>query len=180
MDEDALMRRTQDGDTEAFGLLVKTHQRRLVRFATRLLGDAEAAEDAVQETFLRLWRLRARYRPQGCLEHLLLRIVRNICLDYARLTRPTAPLADDQPSPESLPETAAQARCLAEAVEQAVQALPEEQRAVFVLSQYEGVSYREIAEILECPEGTVASRKHLAVQSLRRRLRPWREEGEAK
>ena len=180
MDDDALMRRTRDGDTEAFGLLVKTHQRRLVRFATRLLGDAEAAEDAVQETFLRLWRLRARYQPRGCLEHLLLRIARNICLDYARLTRPMATFPEEQPDLESSPEAAAQANGMAEAVEQAVQALPEEQRAVFVLSQYEGLSYREIAEILECPEGTVASRKHLAVQSLRRRLRPWLGSGETK
>ena len=180
MDDDALMRKAKDGDTEAFGLLVKTHQRRIMGFATRLLGDAEAAEDAAQETFLRLWRLRARYRPQGCLEHLLLRIVRNICVDYARLARPAAPLLDEHRAPEPSPEATAQAHGMAEAVAQAVQALPEEQRAVFVLSQYEGLCYRQIAEILECSEGTVASRKHLAVQSLRRRLRPWSGSGETK
>ena len=56
--------------------------------------------------------------------------------------------------------------------------LPEPQRAVFILSQYEGLSYAEIAEALDCPVGTVASRKHMAVEALRRRLHLWIEEEE--
>lgn len=175
MDEDALMGRAANGDTAAFDRLVQTHQQRLLRFARRMLSDGETAEDAVQEAFLRLWRGRARYHPQGCLERFLLRVVRNICLDHERMARPTAPLDDDLPAPEN-PAAKFEAKSLADAVRKAVGMLPEAQRAVFVLSQYEGLSYQAIADVLDCPVGTVASRKHLAVESLRRQLKPWREE----
>ena len=176
-DDDSLMRRVaEDGDADAFGRLVRTHQARLLCFAERMTGgDAETAEDAVQEAFLRLWRGRTRYQPQGALIGFLLRVVRNICLDYERMSRPDAPLEDDLPSAET-PEDRLVACSLGEAVREAVARLPEAQRAVFVLSQYQGMSYGEIAEVLACPVGTVASRKHLAVEALRRRLRPWMEE----
>ncbi|HZT42630.1 MAG TPA: sigma-70 family RNA polymerase sigma factor [Chthonomonadaceae bacterium] len=84
MEDDLLMQKAAAGDVEAFGQLVQAYQRRLVRFAERMTGDAEAAEDAAQEAFLRLWRTRATYRPQGSLSSYLLRIVRNLCLDHAR------------------------------------------------------------------------------------------------
>ncbi|HLV81216.1 MAG TPA: RNA polymerase sigma factor [Chthonomonadaceae bacterium] len=179
MEEDTLMQRAAEGDVQASGQLVKAHQPRLIRFATRMLGDAERAEDAVQEAFLRLWRARARYQAQGSFACFLLRIVRNACLDQARNALPTACLEEvaDSPLPAAEePAARLQAEALAEAVRRAVQSLPEAQRAVFVLSQYEGLSYQEIAAMLECPVGTVASRKHLAVETLRRRLGPWNEE----
>ena len=177
MDEDGLMQRVAAGDVHAFEPLVKRHQRRLVGFATRMLGDADAAQDAAQEAFLRLWRIRARWRPGGSVEGFLLRAVRNVCLDYARAARPTEPWdgeagTEGEPGPEAQCET----RATAAAIREAVKALPEPQRAVFVLSQYEGLSYAEIAAVLDCPIGTVASRKHLAAQAVRRRLRPWEEE----
>jgi RNA polymerase sigma-70 factor (ECF subfamily) len=179
VDEDSLMNRAKEGDAQAFGHLVRRHQRRLVRFAGRMLGDAEAAEDAAQEAFLRLWRARERYRPQGRLTCLLFQIVRNICLDYARSARPETCLetADtERRATETSLEQRVQTTALAHAVRAAVLDLPEAQRVVFVLSQYEGMSYRAIGEVLDCPVGTVASRKSQAVETLRRRLRPWREE----
>lgn len=176
MDDDALMRRAAAGDTQAFTQVVQTYQARLVRFATRLLNDSEAAQDAAQEAFLRLWRLRDHYQPRGCLQAYLLRTIRTICLDYARAARPWDALGNgtetDTPSPESI----AQRRGLADAVAQAVQSLPEAQRAVFILSQYEQLSYAEIAEALGCPVGTVASRKHQATETLRRKLASWRDQ----
>lgn len=174
MEEDALMERAAQGDVLAFGRLVSAYQRRLVRFAERLIGDAEAAEDVAQEAFLRLWRARADYRSQGSLDHYLLRIVRNLCLDYARSVRPTA-VAEMECRSEACLETCVAAKVTAEAVRQAVADLPEPQRVVFVMSQYEGLSYREIAAVLDCPVGTVASRKHEALETLRRRLKPWME-----
>lgn len=179
MDDDALMKQAAAGDTQAFGCLVTAYQRRLLRFAHRMLGDAEAAEDAVQEAFLRLWAGRLRYRPQGRLEHLLLRIVRNACLDQAR-SRRNEEFAEDGAETsgflaDSL-ERQVEQRTLADAIRQAVQTLPEPQRAVFILSEYEGLSYAQIADVLDCPIGTVASRKHLAVAALRRRLETWTEE----
>jgi RNA polymerase sigma-70 factor (ECF subfamily) len=179
LDDDALMRQMMAGDTQAFARLVQAHQQRLLRFAERLLGDADAAEDAVQEAFLRLWRGRERYHPQGTLTAFLLRIVRNLCLDYCRSQHATRPLDEANRVPagsESGVESRTQDQALSAAVRQAVLALPEPQRVVFVLSQYERLSYREIAEVLGCPLGTVASRKYQALETLRRRLAPWMEE----
>ena len=175
MNEDALMRRAAGGDTAAFGVIVQAYQGRLVRFAVRLLGDTEAAQDAAQEAFLRLWRGRASYQPRGCLEAYLFRIVRSVCLDYARAVRPWESLENGASAPASDPAELAQSRSLAQAVRDAVLSLPEPQRAVFVLSHYEGLSYAEIADVLDCPPGTVASRKHLATETLRRRLYSWRD-----
>ena len=175
MDEDALMRRVADGDAQAFGQIVRAHQARLTRFATRLLGDPEAAQDAAQEAFLRLWRLRARYQPRGCLQAYLLRAVRTVCLDYARAARPWEALTEGDADESPEPPAQAQASGLAEAVARAVVSLPEGQRAVFLLSQYEELTYAEIAEVLDCPLGTVASRKHQATETLRRKLSAWRD-----
>lgn len=177
MDEDALMRRAA-GDRFAFETLVKRHQRRLLGFATRLLGDADAAQDAAQEALLRLWRIRARWQPgTGSVEGFLLQAVRNICLDYARTAHPTPTWnGETQPEGSPGPDALCQTQAVVEAIQRAVQTLPEPQRVVFVLSQYEGLSYAQIAAVLDCPVGTVASRKHLATRTLRRRLRAWNEE----
>ena len=175
LDDDALMRRAADGDAQAFGLIVRAHQGRLVRFAARLLGDSEAAQDAAQEAFLRLWRLRSRYQPRGCLQAYLLRTVRTVCLDHVRAARPWEALDEGVDTAAPDPAALAQERGLADAVRRAVLSLPEPQRAVFLLSHYEGLSYAEIAEALDCPLGTVASRKHQATETLRRRLAPWKD-----
>jgi RNA polymerase sigma-70 factor (ECF subfamily) len=182
MDDDGLMRQAAAGDMQAFGRLVRAHQRRLVRFAARMLDDdPEQAEDVVQEAFVRLWRARERYQATENLLPLLLRIVRNVCLDHLRRTHPCEPLERAAAIPtrsEAAPEQQTEARALAKAVREAVRALPEPQRAAFVLSHYEKLSYAEIAQILGCPVGTVASRKHLALETLRRRLGAWKEEQE--
>ncbi|MBV9852025.1 MAG: RNA polymerase sigma factor [Armatimonadetes bacterium] len=179
MDDDALMRQVAAGDAQAFERLVRTYQPRLLRFAMRLLGgDADAAQDAALEALLRLWRVRERWRPcGGSLEGFLLRAVRNICLDHARAAHPTERLQGEVPQGGDDPAEQSQKQALAEAIREAVRTLSEPQRTVFILSQYEGLSYAEIAAILECPVGTVASRKHLATETLRRRLWAWREEG---
>ena len=180
MDDEKWIRRAAQGDTLAFGRIVQAHQDRLLRFATRMLGgDRDAAQDAVQEAFLRLWRARSRYRPDGKLLTYLLRIVHNICLDHHRAYRPTAPLQVADEMPDGIagdPQYDCQTRALADAVRRAVLELPEVQRAVFILSHYEELSYREIAAVMECPVGTVASRKAQAVETLRRRLGAWQQE----
>lgn len=175
MDDDGLMRRAAGGDTAAFGVLVRAYQARLLRFAGRLTGDADLAQDAVQEAWLRLWRGRATYKPRGCLGAYLFRTVRSVCLDYARASRPTEALDENAEADAPSPAALAEARSLAEAVRQAVLSLPEAQRAVFVLSQYEQLTYAEIAGVLDCPPGTVASRKHQAMETLRRRLFSWKD-----
>ena len=175
MEDDDLMRRTAGGNTLAFGVLVRTYQARLLRFAVRLTGNPELAQDAVQEAFLRLWRGRASYKPRGCLQAYLFRAVRSVCLDYARTPRPTDALDENAEADTPDPAALAESRSLADAVRQAVLSLPEAQRAVFVLSEYEQLSYAEIASVLDCPVGTVASRKHQAVGVLRRKLFSWKD-----
>lgn len=177
-DDDALMARAaRHGDTRAFGLLVARYQGRLLRFAARMLGgDADAAQDVVQEAFVRLWTRRADYQPQERLDAFLLRVTRNLCYDRTRRTafRSSLPLDDcmetasDDPGPDALLRTV----LLAQAVREAIADLPDAQRVVFVLSHYESLRYDEIALLLDCPPGTVASRKHHAVAFLRRRLAP--------
>jgi RNA polymerase sigma-70 factor (ECF subfamily) len=182
MCDDILIQQIVEEDTQAFGKLVQRYQRRIVRFAERMLGEADAAQDIAQETFLRLWRARSRLPLQGNLGCYLFRIARNLCLDYLRSAHTTETL-DDQadllPAAGSDLAASVQAKALAEAVRCIVQALPEPQRVVFILSHYEELSYQEIAEVIGCPVGTVASRKYQAVETLRRRLAPWRE-GEAR
>lgn len=175
MDEDALMRQVQTGDTRAFACLVKAYQPRVLRFTGRMLGHHEAAQDAAQETFLRLWRLRDRYRPQGNFGGYLLRIARNVCLDSVRANRADVSLEEELAAGtgEECLQRRTQERRFAEAARLAILSLPEPQRVVFALSHYEGLSYREIAELLDCPLGTVASRKAQAVDALRRRLSAW-------
>lgn len=136
MDDDALMRRVAGGDESAFGLIVQAYQGRLVRFAARFLGDPDAAQDAAQETFLRLWRLRSRYQPRGCLQAYLFRAVRSVCLDLARLARPWEMLEESTDGAAPDPEGLARLYGFADAVRQAVLSLPEPQRAVFLLSRY--------------------------------------------
>lgn len=181
MDDDILMQRVAEGDMQAFRRLVTAHQPRLLRFARRMLPtDRTLAEDVVQETFVRLWRARSHYRPTGQLGCFLLKIVRNLCLDAVRELSPTLSLetAENLPAAGGSLHEQAEARALANAVRRAVLELPELQRSVFVLSHYEGLTYAEIAQTLECPVGTVASRKRLAVEALRRRLGSWNGEEE--
>lgn len=161
----------------AFDNLVRIHQRPLVRFATRLLTNPDVAEDIVQEAFFRIWRAKPTFVSSDSVRVYLFRAVHNLCRDHLSGVRHNdIPIerASDLAAPRSTqPEIRCEQQILADAVAAAVRTLPEAQRAVFVLSHYEGFRYDEIAMILQCPAGTVASRKHLAVETLRRRLRPW-------
>ena len=175
--DDALMQQVADGDTDSFARLIRTHQSRVVGYASRLLGnDPDAAQDIAQEVFLSVWRGRGQYRAQGRFVVYLLQITRRATLDRLR-RRPVATnnwdAWADAPAPDLTPEAALAAATFDAAVQEALARLPAGQHDVFVLSHYEQLSYREIAELLNCPIGTVASRKNGAVHALREMLRPW-------
>ena len=169
------------GDPEReFRCIVAGHQRRITTFATRMLGgDEAAAQDVAQETFLSLWRQRQRddgkYPLPNHLDRYLLRIAHNRCIDILRVRRePIALDAErDAASSAGRPENVTEASSLGEAVRDAIALLPESQRSVFILSHYDGLRYQEIADLLDCPIGTVASRKSQAVATLRLRLKDW-------
>jgi RNA polymerase sigma-70 factor (ECF subfamily) len=168
--DDWLMNRAKAGDTAAFDRIVRRHQHRLQRFATRMLGgDHAAGSDIVVGVFLRLWGSRGAYRPCGKLGAWLLRVTNRLCLDALAEGRPPTGLAGEG----VVPPPCFEASELALAVRAAVCELPETHRSVLILSVYEELSYDEIAEALEISPGTVASRKNHAIAALRRKLAAW-------
>ena len=178
-----LMLRVSEGDTVAFAVLMERYRPRLSGFFRSLGAAPEAAEDLLQETFIRLWGARERYRPEARFSTYLMEIARNLWLnerDRVRRRPAMAPLEGTggaagalelaQADARAQPEEVALARERRDRILAAVDALPERQKLVFVLSQSEGMRYREIAESLRIPEGTVKYRMHEAVHALRRAL----------
>jgi len=160
----------QRGDYDAFRLLFETHKDRVYSIALRYSGDEAEAMDIAQETFLKLLSSIQDFRGDSSFESWLYRIVVNRCLDHQRRGRKLMPFLDDLlDAAES-----ALSKLLRAEVENDVQAivgkLPPEQRIVVVLRYTEGLSYEEIAAILNCSKGTVASRLNRAHSVLERRL----------
>lgn len=191
--DEALMLRVGSGDLQAFEVLYERYRRQLLRFLAHLYWDRNAAEDAVQEVFLRLWRAAPRYAPRGKFSTYLYQIAKNFWLTD-RERRARAPVlapfgadsGDEEPSGTATPDPAdpragpgenASAGETAAAVRRAVDGLPEGQRLVVVLADFQGLPYREVAEILGIPVGTVKSRHFLADKALRDSLKALRPEG---
>ncbi len=172
-----LIRQAQAGDRHAFGELIYRYRERVVRVVYRMCGDIHLAEDAAQEAFIRAWLHLPKYRPQAPFRSWLYRIATNAALDMLRRERNTVdidevPLATPADGPEA---TMAQVE-REERVRQAVMMLPDASRSVLVLREYEGLSYREIADVLDIPIGTVMSRLNYARNRLRAMLAPYLEE----
>ncbi len=170
----------RSGDRPAFGRLVRTHQRRVFGCALHMLGDRGEAEDATQETFLRAFKAIARFDGRSELSTWLYRICMNVCLNTLRRRRRVDAADIDDPR---LPEPAADPiqggndpRRTTEAVQlygrlaTALDALTPSLRATVVLVCLQGMPHKEAAEVLGCPEGTVAWRIHEARSRLREAL----------
>ncbi len=171
--DDAIMRRciaVPPGDTAAFACLVRRYQERIIGYAARMLGgNMDAGADIAQEAFVRLWQERARYVPQGKFASYILHIAHRLCLDKLRERESK----HGELTESDHPATSANGVELAVCVRESLMSLAPDIRAVFLLHEYEGFSYAEIADALGVPMGTVASRKHAAVQNLRESLAPW-------
>jgi RNA polymerase sigma-70 factor (ECF subfamily) len=155
------------GDEGAFGELLRRHQNTVYGFARRMLGDDQEAQDVAQETFLRLYRSAGRYRPEASLRTFLLRIAKNICIDFHRKKRPELmeelpEMASDE-SPLDLLEAAIETRQL----EKAIEDLPIHQRAALLLRQGEHLNYAQIAEVLDISASAVESLLVRARRTLR-------------
>jgi RNA polymerase sigma-70 factor (ECF subfamily) len=170
-----------EGDAEAFAALYDRYSKRLISFFYRMCYDRGLAEDLTQDTFIRLLRSASRYRPEASFKTYLYTIARNLMIDRHR-SRKSAPktvsteirVREDGGTLGSLVESREPGtvdsianREAADLVRRALQDLPEGQRAVFLLADGQGLKYREIAEILEIPVGTVKSRMNAAVSTLR-------------
>lgn len=176
-DSDAqLMQRVHSGDRDAFGDLVERHKDTLVGYLTRLTADRSRAEDLAQESFLRLYRAAASYREQGQMTAYLYRIATNLLRSEERKKRRwqllTPRLAAAAPAGPPSPHSEAVSREVSRHLEQALAALPLKFRVPLVLYEIEGSSYRTIAEVLSCSEGTVKSRIARARGRLREALAP--------
>lgn len=170
-----VLARVAAGDGNAFVHLVESHQDRLLRLCERLLGDAEEARDAVQDVFLKVYRKAGEVRPQGQVYTWLYRVAVNHCLNKLRRRKLVRFLrwesaGDDADAPfdppDAAPDPAAafDARQRWQTTRRAIAALPDNQRAVLVLARFEGLSYKQIAEVLEITEGAVESRLFRAMR----------------
>lgn len=166
-----LARRAAKGDTRAFEELVRRYQQAVADLAWRFLGDASEARDIAQETFIRFYQAAERYRPERPLKAYLLRIAKNLCLDRLRKKKPT--LADDL-DVETRDVGPLDALINAERSRQvlgAVQSLPTSQRMAILLQHFEGLSYKETAEVMETTVSAVESLLVRAKKNLRKKLK---------
>lgn len=180
-DEEAMVRVREQDDPGAFAVLVERWEGRIQRLCTRMTGDPQRGEDLAQETFARLFAARRTYRQDARLSTFLWRIALNLCYDERRRTnrRPESLLEredgrglDAVAAAEDPPDVVVAGRERAEAVREALSRLPEHYRAVVVLRHYQGLKFREIAEVLGVPQGTVKSRMSEALSRLARLLGP--------
>jgi RNA polymerase sigma-70 factor (ECF subfamily) len=184
MDEPALIDAARGGDREAFNRLVVHYQSLAFNVAFRILSDPDAAADATQDAFLSAYRAMSRFRG-GSFRSWLLRIVTNACYDQLRVKkrRPTTSL-DADPDLDweewtvdegERPEEFAERQDLSRMIQQVLEALPDDQRTVVVLSDIQGLRYGEIAETLGISLGTVKSRLNRGRRKLRDLLQENRE-----
>jgi RNA polymerase sigma-70 factor (ECF subfamily) len=176
-----LVERWQQGDLRAFELLVRRHERRVYRLLWRMLGSREEAEDAAQEAFLSLYRHGHRFRREARFSTFIYRVAVNAALNRRRsLGRARAhrnlfaqrlEAGEGLPSRPRDPESAVGGAEIQVRVQHALLALPVDLRMAVVLFDIEGQSYRDIADVLGIPEGTVKSRIHRARNALRENLR---------
>jgi RNA polymerase sigma-70 factor (ECF subfamily) len=176
-----LIARWRAGDQSAFEALIRRHERRVFGLLMRMLGNREDAEDVAQEAFLSLHRHGHRFRHQARFSTFVFRVAANAALNRRRtLGRKNARMRQlklrqeagtDLPSAPRDPESMASGAQIQVQVQEALLRLPADLRMVTVLYDIEGLSYREIAKVLEIPEGTVKSRIHRARSALRVRLK---------
>ncbi len=176
-DEVALIERSQGGDLDAFNSLVLAYQGQVYGLCLRMLGAPQPAEDAAQEAFVRAYRAIRRFDIKKSFYPWFYRILKNVCLTALKKIRPgdfsidgedAPPLA----APPNDPSSHAERKELRAVIDQAMSQLSDAHRDILYLSHFEELSYREIAECLRIPIGTVMSRLWAARRALKNVLGP--------
>jgi RNA polymerase sigma-70 factor (ECF subfamily) len=167
-EEQTLVLRAKEGDMDAFEFLIKAYQRPIYFLCLRMAGAPQAADDLAQETFIRAYGALSRFEGGRSLSAWLHRIAVNACLNYLRAARREEPLGDREPVPyRDLPQDELLGREAERKFQEALGALPAEQRTVFTLRVFENYSYGDIARDLRISKGTVMSRLSRAREKLR-------------
>jgi RNA polymerase sigma-70 factor (ECF subfamily) len=180
-----LVERVQRGDKAAFDLLVSKYQRKIFRLLSRLIRDAAEVEDVAQEAFIKAYRALPGFRGDSAFYTWLYRIAINTAKNHLVSQGRRAPTSteteiedaetfDDGEHLRDLntPDAMLLSRQVADAVNRAIERLPEDLRTAVVLRELEGLSYEEIAETMNCPIGTVRSRIFRAREAIAEELRP--------
>jgi RNA polymerase sigma-70 factor (ECF subfamily) len=180
MSDEELVARSRGGDLDSFNQLVLRWERPIYALAYRVIGREEDARDVTQETFLRAFRALSGFKGQAKFSSWLYRITLNLCRDWIRRERrtPIAPtpegvdlveLAGEAADAESIEELVSRKE-LGRAVAKAMALLPDEQRTALILKEYHGLTFQEIADLLDCPLSTVKTRLYQGLTVLRRHL----------
>jgi RNA polymerase sigma-70 factor (ECF subfamily) len=180
-----LVERAQRGDKHAFELLVSKYQRKLSRLLSRFIRDAGEVEDVAQEAFIKAYRALPSFRGDSAFYTWLYRIGINTAKNYLVAMGRRAPTATEFDSEEAegfddgdqlrdinTPESMLMSKEIASTVNETMERLPDELRTAITLREIEGLSYEEIATIMNCPIGTVRSRIFRAREAIAERLRP--------
>jgi RNA polymerase sigma-70 factor, ECF subfamily len=151
-DDIDLIRRFKGGDRPAFEELLRKYQDRIYNLCRYMLLDAEEAQDAAQDTFLKAYAALKNFKPDAAFYTWLYRIAVNTCLDHKRKFRSKPfqdqSLAEDLPSTEPSPERRYQSKEIGQTIQSALEQLSKKSRAVIVLKEVEGLSYEEMAAVL--------------------------------
>lgn len=180
-----LVVRAQKGDKRAFELLVVKYQRKLARLLSRLVRDPAEVEDVAQEAFIKAYRALPNFRGDSAFYTWLYRIGINTAKNYLMAMGRRAPTSTEVEAEEAegyeegeqlrdinTPESLALSREIGATVNAAIDGLPEELRTAIQLRELEGMSYEDIARIMDCPIGTVRSRIFRAREAISDKLKP--------
>ncbi len=183
--DQALVEQAQGGDQRAFDQLVGKYQRKLGRLLSRMIRDAAEVEDVTQEAFIKAYRALPSFRGDSAFYTWLYRIGINTAKNYLVSQGRRAPTSTEYDADEAetfedatqlrdinTPESLLLSKQIGQTVNSAMEALPEELRTAIVLREIEGLSYEEIAGIMDCPIGTVRSRIFRAREAVAGKLRP--------
>jgi RNA polymerase sigma-70 factor (ECF subfamily) len=180
-----LVERAQRGDKRAFELLVEKYQRKLARLLSRFIRDPAEVEDVTQEAFIKAYRALPAFRGDSAFYTWLYRIGINTAKNYLMAMGRRAPTSTEVEADEAegfeegeqlrdinTPESLLLSNEIAETVNSTIEALPEELRTAIQLREIEGMSYEDIAQVMNCPIGTVRSRIFRAREAIAEQLRP--------
>ena len=180
-----LVERAQRGEKQAFEMLVVKYQRKLERLLSRIIRDPAEIEDVAQEAFIKAYRALPNFRGDSAFYTWLYRIGINTAKNYLIALGRRAPTSTEFDSEEAegfedasglrdinTPESELASKQIAQTVNDAIAALPEELRTAITLRELDGLSYEEIAQIMNCPIGTVRSRIFRAREAVADKLRP--------